>query len=515
MRKLSRFGAAALALALSVTFLTPVQAQAAKPENYGASLKLKEDIPDRGVIDVDKITIGDITGKANDKQSAYENALENIALALAGKGLATTTKPAIETNKYDEIETADGTKYYTWYDWDNIDYNDDVTFKGVYTWKYTNTQTKKSSVFLKEVQNNYTSDEAKARSFQSALRVKKGEITYVEVPLTGGDTTIEKVKSSKKSIAKVSIYNKISSDTTDTTERHVEYEEVTDPTTKKTSYTVYYYTTVGARVVVGTYESLEDAEKAMNEAEAIASTSAVRYLKVDAKKSGKTKLTFNIKNKNGNISKVSTTIFVVDDDDIFSKLTYAGQSLLADKDLEKKSFYETGSGNFFTTKAKGKLVAKANKNFVIKKIEVGRYYTENYNYGMEGTYPDGSKYDNSGSYSAYSSTGKITKHMVDLNGDGDYDDTINGISERLVTYKYKKVKSGKTIKLSKVGEKYDSSFSSTKKDKNWFNDEYGSVSSTSKTRNFSAPTEIRITYYDKLLKNYGTATYTIRLKVSK
>jgi hypothetical protein len=517
MRKLSRFGAAALALALSVTFLTPMQALAAKIEN-NATLHLNEELADNGVIDSDTIKIGDISGTGTDYDEAELDAERNVAKALLAKGLATTTKPmSYEGSTY----LGDGTKVYYGH-WNFKSTNSEhsgstytYTYKDVYAYKFTNTQTKKSSGFRNEVNNNFTNDEAKARSFQSALRVKKGEITYVAVPLTGGDTIIESIKSSKKAIAKVSLYNKMSSETT-TNEDNVFIEDVYDSATKKTTYSVCYYTTVGAKIVVNTFDDYDKAVEAAKAAEMTAS-SATRYLKIDAKKPGKTKLTFNIKNKNGNVSKVSTTIYVVDDARLFSKLTYAGQSLIDDKDLDKKSFYSYMSGTFYTTKAKGKLVAKANANYVIKKIEVGKLYTEAYNYGLSGTYPDGSKYDHSDSYSAYSSTGTTTEHMVDLNGDGDYDDTINGISESNVTYKYSTIKSGRTLKLSKVGENYDSSLSNTTKYE-WNTNRKGekeSSSTTSKDRNFYAPTKIRITYYDKLLKQYGTTAYTIKLRVTK
>ncbi|WP_026496539.1 hypothetical protein [Butyrivibrio sp. WCD3002] len=516
MRKLSRFGAAALALALSVTFLTPVNALAAKNE-YTEELNLNKDISDSGVVDNDKITIGDVTGTGTNSYDAQEDAKDKIVRALVARGLVTTTKPVCACKS----RAIDGTVYYySDYYHDKTDSSSSggvytYTYKGVYIYKYTNSQTKKTSIFRREVDSNYTGNEAKERTFQSAIRVKKGEITYLGVSLTGGDTAITSLKSSKKAIAKVSLYNKMSEDTTDTSKLHTDWEEITDPATNKISYVLYYYTTVGARVVVGTFENFSDLEKAMIQTETTASASATRFIKIEAKKPGNTNLTFSIKNKNGNTSKVSTKIYVVDDTRIFNKLTYAGQSLIDDKDLDKKSFYAYSSSTFYTTKAKGKLVAKANKNYVIKSIEVGTLYAEAYNEGMSGTNPDGTKYDHSGSYSAYSKTGKTTEHCIDLNGDGDFDDTINGMSERNVTYKYSKTKSGKTVRLSKVGKDYDSSYSSTKKYTNWWSDEYGSTSTTIKDRNFYAPTQIRITYYDKLLKQYGTSAYTIRLRVSK
>ncbi len=524
MRKLSRFGAAALALALSVTFLTPVQAQAAKNETT-ASLQLKEKLTDESsVIDTDVITVGDVSGTGVDDayndadDNARNNAYKNAVKALADKGLATTTEPAFNCSSRE----IDGTTYYySGYSWGDTDYSyaADGTctcvLKGVYTWKYINSQTKKSSIFRKEVDNNYTADEAKARTFQSAVMVKKGEITYLAVALRGGDTKITGLKSSKKNIAKVSVYKKMSVDAT-TNADNVKVNYVYDEVAKKGSWVVSYYTTVGAKVIVGTYDDEDKANEAAKNAEMTAS-SAARCIKIDARAIGKSNLTFNIVNKNGNVSKVKTTIHVVDDTNIFKTLTFAGQSLI-DKDQDKKSFYEDGSGDYFTTKAKGKLVAKANKNYIIKKIEVGKLYTENVNKGLDDTYYD-SHYEEekkySDKYSAYSETGKTTTHKVDLNGDGDFDDTINGVPESNVTYRWKKTKSGKMVKLSTVGENYGSSTSYTYKNSENRNKEKISGSNVSKTRNFTAPTAFRITFFNKITKQYGTTEFTITRPVSK
>ncbi|WP_026525974.1 hypothetical protein [Butyrivibrio sp. MB2005] len=518
MRKLSRFGAAALALALSVTFLTPVQAQAAKNETP-AELQKKGALADEDELIDKNWTRVEVEG------TTEAEVIEKLEKAALEKGFISTTRPA-DTVSWD-IHVINGTLYYSntyfYFNsnpsavWDDADENI-VGYKGYFEGcTFYNTQTKKSSSYKNEVYNNYTADEAKFNSFQSAIMVKKGEITYLRVALSGGDTEISNVKSSKKKIAKVSVYKKMSSDTT-TNKDNVQIRPEKDPSTGKTTYTVYYCTTVGAKVVVGTFDDRDKAEEAAKGAEMTAS-SAVRYIKIVGNKTGKSKLTFNIKNKNGNVSKVSTTINVVDDTSIYKTLSFGGQSLL-EKDLDKKSFYAIPDNYFYTTKAKGKLVAKANKNFVIKKIEKGVLYTENDTRGLDDTIYDEDgdpvgKY--SDTYSAYSYSGKKTTHKVDLNGDGDFDDTINGVYEDRVSYKWSKIKSGKTLKLSTVGESYGSSSSYTYKYEYYKNrkGENRSVSNVEKDRNFDATTAIRITYFNKITKQYGTDTFYITRSVSK
>jgi hypothetical protein len=134
---------------------------------------------------------------------------------------------------------------------------------------------------------------------------------------------------------------------------------------------------------------------------------------------------------------------------------------------------------------------------------------------MSGTYPNGKEYDNSKSYSAFSKSGKTTSHYVDLNGDGDYEDVINGVKEDSVTWKYTRVKSGKTIKLNSVGTSYDSAYSYTSKSAKNRKGELNTSTTNTKSRNFYAATSIRIVFYDKLSKSYGTSEFIIMRSVSK
>ncbi len=519
MRKLSRFGAAALALALSVTFLTPVQALAAKNETRITLRKEKSfmasdeyQISENDLIDKNVTTFERITGQATtDYFDAEENCIDNIILAMAAKGLATTTKPAEGISP--STRTVNGTTYYysSW-NWDDCDseYKDGVYmyfYTGITVTQYVNTLTGKTSVFWQEVDPNYSTDEAKLNSFQSAIRVKKGEITYLAVPLSGGDTQIKAVKSSKKSVATASAYNKLGSESI-SNEDNVRIDNVDG------GYEVSYKTTVGAKIVVGTYKTYDEAKAAAINVETTTS-GATRYIKIDAKKPGKTNLTFNIINKNGNVSKVKTTIHVVDSISVFKTLSFGGQSLLFDNDETNNLYVSSGDLYLYTTKAKGKFVAKTNKNYVIKSIEMGTLYTENYNMGISGKDREGKDYDYSDIYSSYSSSGKYTTHRVDLNGDGDFDDIINGINESYVYYKYKKIKSGKTVKLGTVGDNQNSSLSYTYKDLKNRKGELRSYSRNVKTRNFVAPTSFRITIYDKITKSYDRVEVTVSHPVKK
>jgi hypothetical protein len=519
MIKFSKICATALAMAMTVTLVAPVTAFA-KVETT-ETLHLVKDLPgdDDELIDSNTVKIGTITGNGATIGAARSDAEAKLVAALKEKGFATTEKP------YDDapsITTADGTKYYVSYNVEDRDYDEIAAntwaywYIGVTATVYTNRATGKSSVFRDLVDSNFTNDENVSRQFQKAIRIKKDEITYLSVALTGGDTTIKNIKSSKKKIATAKLYKKMGTET-NTNQDVASILGETDPTTGKTTWTVSYYTTVGAKIIVGTYDNYDAAEAARKAVNTDAS-SAVRYIALTPKKTGKTNLSFDIVNKNGNVSKVKTTVYVVSDTDVFKTFTYGGKSLLDDYSNPKNINYGKRENDTLwdvATKKKGKLVVKTNANYKIKSIEIGKLYTEKWSEGLTGTDRYGNTYDRTDNYSAYSNSGTTTTHRVDLNGDGDFDDTVNGISESNVRYKYTKVKSGKTIKLSTVGTDYDSSFSYTMKDSKNSKDELINYSSNTKDRNLYAPTKVRVTVYDKLTKTYSVITKEIYVAVKK
>ena len=69
-------------------------------------------------------------------------------------------------------------------------------------------------------------------------------------------------------------------------------------------------------------------------------------------------------------------------------------------------------------------------------------------------------------------------------------------------------KSGKKIKLGTVG--WDQTYSVTSKAKTYTNANDDKIESTTTNNgyNFYAPTKIKVTYYDKLSKTYGSSVLT-------
>ena len=467
MRKISRFGAMALALALSVTIISPTTALAAK--KVSTTQTLTKNVTD-GI-----------------SYSNFNFITTNINVVGSFDSWSEMREYAESKGWYDseEGELIDG--YST--TWDD---NDKLVLKYI---TYTNTITGKTST---DVDDLYT--DSSAEKFASGIRINKDETTYLAVPLKNGDVEIKNVKSSKKSVLKASRFKK--KDYVYKTNEGVDLESET--TNGQTTY--YYYTSNGEKVVVSDGYS-GDAYKSTSSSE------ATLYIKLTPKKSGKSVLSFDIYNANNvKTGTVKTTVNVVSDTDVFKTVTFAGKSLLTDYSSSKNINYGKKTSDTLwnvSSKKSGKLVVKANKNYQIKKIEVGKLYTENYT-------------RESNDYYEVTASGKKVTHEVDLNGDGDTLDVVNGISEDEVTYKYTTVKSGKKIKLSTVND-VSYSYTETSKKKSSGTYYYTGADGTSArtytntTNGYTlyAPTQIKVTYYDKLSKSYGTRTFTVYRAVKK
>lgn len=466
MRKISRFGAIALALALSVTIISPTTALAAKKVSTTQTLNKN-------------VTDG-ISGY-------YSNFITKNITVVGSFDTWYEMREYAESKGWYDSEEGDWAEGYD-YEYDNGKYI------VIYT-TYTNTITGKTSTNTSDL---YT--DSSAEKFASGIRINKDETTYLAVPLKNGDVEIKNVKSSKKSVLKAARFKK--KDSVYKTNEGVDLEAET--TNGQTTY--YYYTSNGEKVVVSDGYS-GDAYKSTS------SSYATLYIKLTPKKSGKSVLSFDIYNANNvKTGTVKTTVNVVSDTDVFKTVTFAGKSLLTDYSSSKNINYGKKTSDTLwnvSSKKSGKLVVKANKNYQIKKIEVGKLYTENYT-------------RESNDYYEVTASGKKVTHEVDLNGDGDTLDVVNGISEDEVTYKYTTVKSGKKIKLSTVNDvSYSYSYTSKKNSSGTYN--YTGADGTSAetytyTKNgytLYAPTQIKVTYYDKLSKSYGTRTFTVYRAVKK
>lgn len=449
MMKFARIGATALALALSITFLTPSTVLAA-PETKQELHRNSENEDSSSVIETN----------SKDVLGPYES-------------------------YFDAQDAAEAKGYYKNDDWVDgyIAYRNESREWYVKYTTYTNIITGKTSTKEADVNSRFSPDSDDYYKFQSAIRIKKGEITYLAIPLKNGDTTIKKVKSSKKSIFTAKLYKKMSDEYTTKDSANWNSTKNSDGT-----YTYFYYNSVGDKVIIGTFA--DDAAGRAKREEALKATNgsyACRYIKLEGKSEGKANLKFRVYNADGKeTGKVKIKIHVQADTSPFATVTFAGKSLLSDYsnsnnlNANKK---ETDTLWDVSSVKKGKLVVKANKNFKIKKIEVGTLYKETKSYEKPA----------SGSYTT-------TKHEVD---------------GKDVTFKYKKVKSGKKITLGTTpyyddDENYSADHYASKS--NWSN---GDDSRKLNVSGMYAPTTIRVTYYDKLSKVYGQKIFTIYYKAKK
>ncbi|MBE5859455.1 MAG: hypothetical protein E7301_04945 [Butyrivibrio sp.] len=484
MKHFSRIGATALALALSVTFVTPTTVLAAK-ENYDAreyvrlERKKTNDTYSDGCITTDVKVVGQ-----------YDDYNAMIAAAEAA-------------GYYKDDEWVDGYAYEDRYN--------AATSKYVYFITYTtykNEITGQSSAKREDVDPDSTY--AQEQSLTSKVYIDTDEVTLLGIQLRNGDTTIKKVKSSKKKVVTAKLDKKNSS-------KSVTNDNVWD-WDRDSAGNCYYYTTTGTKVILpkdseGNLDFNSDAYKNSN------ASSGMAYIALTPKKSGTSKVSFDIYNRN-NVKTGSASITVVarSDSDVFKKLTFGGKSLI-EKKYGDTNYIDYGrkaddTDNGYTTKTKGKLVVKANKGYKITKIEVGKLTNKTEN-GSSDIYFGTRNIDNED----YTSTTnyKGTNHFVDLNGDGDYLDTVRGQSESNSNFTFKTIKSGKTLKLSTVAANgTTTATNNSKKDKN-ANGELVNRTTTGKYQENLAPTVIRITYYDKDEREYRVKDYTLwrKAKVKK
>ncbi len=420
MIKFSKICATALALAMSVTFVAPTTALAATKASTTEELgKVGSDTES---VTTDVKVVGTYTGETRRDAEA-----KMVAAGLAGGWLKTTKSSDFDN----EEEFYNGTDWEYYYYPDGYTFDDDYGMTGTYPdgkyqctltvklTEYVNATTGKRSTKMSEA---YTNDEAAQQKFVSGIRIKNGETTYLAVPLKNGDVNIKNVKSSKKKIVKAKRFTKkdeviLSNDNVDYNTETVDGKVVR-----------YFYTSAGEKVVLA-----DDYEK---DAKYLTTTdsSATVYIKLTPGKTGKSKLSFDIVNDQGVVTgKVSTTVNVMNDTTALKTFTFGGKSLLNDYSNTKNFNYgkrATDTLYDVSTASSGKLVAKANSTYKIVKIEVGKLYTEALS---------SEDIDSDANYAySYSASGKTVYHKVDLNGDGDTDDEVGGISESAVTYKNSK-----------------------------------------------------------------------------
>ncbi|WP_408071839.1 hypothetical protein [Butyrivibrio sp. JL13D10] len=191
-----------------------------------------------------------------------------------------------------------------------------------------------------------------------------------------------------------------------------------------------------------------------------------------AKKAGKYTVTYDAVMKDGKTVQKSFQVIAKEDGAAIKNITYAGktvaQSLDSDKAAENK-LWAKNYGNNTTTLKSGKLKVTMNKDFKLKKIEVGTPSIE-------------TKTEKDWTSTKYT----VANSSLDTNEYG-------------ATCTWKKVNNGKKIKLSKVD---DSAVDMGG---------YNAKTTTFSSKATSTTTYIRVTYYDKKNKTTERATYTINL----
>lgn len=239
--------------------------------------------------------------------------------------------------------------------------------------------------------------------------------------------------------------------------------------------------------------------------------------RIFGKKPGKAELKFKVKDAAGNQKTYKVKITISDDARVFQSLTYAGKSLHLDmnKGANNDNYYSVQSsnkaGNNYVTKKSGKLRCKMGKDykFIAAYVIKPNDYTTKTDSGSFGDY----------SWSE-SELVRTASRGIDLNGDGDCEDTINGINEKGIGFddedqekavfmdcNFVKVKNNKKIKLNKVPDKEDYKLT--------VNDGAASYTRTAKSKGAFAETRIIIVYQNKITKEFSARTTTLLLKVAK
>ena len=297
-------------------------------------------------------------------------------------------------------------------------------------------------------------------------RVQVGEYTFITVPLSYGQVSVSKVKikSGKDIVAvKVAGYEKyINFRCDEVNEAGTRY--IVDPAT-------------GERI-----KKIADA----TDAEKYKDYGIVKF-RIYGKKIGDAVIQYQVNDAKGN--KVATRKMKISVGDTGVKsVKFAGKEIYADVLVNRKA-------NTYFSKKSGKLKVTMNKGYALKSIYV--ITDPGYEDVTEGNY----------------------KHRrpktvrLDLNGDGDCLDTIDGIEEKEDNNKiYTKVKNGKKIKLGSQPSKsaYLKETSTNELD----GKEYQS-SAESLLVNGLSTTKILIIYQDKLTKDYLTAFAEIERVLGK
>jgi hypothetical protein len=341
-----------------------------------------------------------------------------------------------------------------------------------------------------------------ANSIPYKWTVYTGAYGNIELELDAGNVGISNLKSSKKKIVQARVVNS-------------EVNKTSDYYTLRKDNKGYYFTseTTGDDVYVPSIDTKVNKSKAKI------------TIRIFGKKAGKSVLSFDIVDVNG-AKTGSAKITVVSSKDLpIDSITFAGKSLeqtniigAADNKYmyKGKDLYTFASS--YTTKKSGKLKVTPNKNYKLVKIQVGTLEKYTWNSSMDPTTYGANNYSTADVTKAdYTSIETTESHPVDLNGDGDFDDVIEGVAENSVTYRLKTVKNNKKITLGKLPSytnkttNQSTTYNNANSTENWSKqtskDEAGLEN--------VAPTLIKITLYNKVSKEYEVVEYEIHKRIKK
>ncbi|WP_026659078.1 hypothetical protein [Butyrivibrio sp. AC2005] len=435
---------------------------------------------------------------------------------LLNKAVAQGILEETDRNDYDYyIELEDGektvTKYYKFINegWSEDDdervsdtSSDGKTIRLTYSFYYTefkNSITGETSFDLNALKGQGYTESQKINAYPEKVRVYTGGTNIVYVTLGSGNIKLKKVKSSNKKVIKAKIVE------------NEEYTTTQNYTFRKDSKGYYYESVAGEKVYVS------------SPTDKVNMSRAKVGIKLYGVKDGKATVSFDIYDINGSKTGKGKITVVSDTNLPIKDITFGGQSLeqgVKIGETNNNYIYKGKDFNTFyayTKKKSGKLKVTTSKDYKIERIQVGKLEKYNWNTSQIPGYDSYYNY-NTGDRSENNSLKiETTKpHPVDLNGDGDFKDIVNGMDESKVEFRFKTVKNGKKIKLSKIPSYTtfsadDSESYANNQDLNFSN----SYKYNNKKAMAVAPTAIRVTLFNKVTKEYEIYTYYINLKIKK
>lgn len=205
-------------------------------------------------------------------------------------------------------------------------------------------------------------------------------------------------------------------------------------------------------------------------------------IRLYTKKAGTYKLSYDMKLKNGTTVKRTIKVIAKEDGAPIKEVTFDGKTLIHSEDAKTAAdfVYKKGYGYYTTSAKSGKLRVTMNKDFKLKKIEIGTPSIETVN-----------------------ENGLVKTKYKDGKSDLDYANPLSDQGPQTCTWK--KVKNGKKIKLANVDTRAA--------DDELFKNGYDSNTTKVKAKNTTTTTYIRITYFDKKNKTTGRIyCYILRAK---